>query len=274
MDATALAVDVLKQQDDKIQRDNSFPWTLLNAIGGAGIGGVGTIFLAIAAFITARNGLKQWQGNREDEQTKRDKEQERWQKAQEEERRKQDEGRFQSVVEGLGNEREEAKVGAAIMLRTFLQQGYEQFHHQTFDLAVAHLRIPRTSGPEAYSSAPPPLSQALIVIFKQAFPLVRSQNTKGPRSLDATGIQLDDAYLREADLKQVWMPQVSLRSAQLSKAKLNEAGLSGADLSRADLRWTDLTDADLFDTHLGDAILIGVSVTPFSLGPFSTKLSS
>src|SRR6266487_5169447 len=49
------------------------------------------------------------------------------------EREKRAEERFQAVVEGLGSEREEAKVGAAITLRTFLRPGYEQFYTKVFD---------------------------------------------------------------------------------------------------------------------------------------------
>jgi len=58
--------------------------------------------------------------------------------------------------------------------------------------------------------------------IKEAFPLARSQNKGGPQSLDATGIQLDSAYMREVDLKQVWMPQASLRKVDLLKANLED----------------------------------------------------
>ncbi len=56
------------------------------------------------------------------------------------------------------------------------------------------------------------LSQALILVFKEAFPLARKQiilkqNTQSPDALDAGGMQLDNAYLRRADLKQVWMSE-------------------------------------------------------------------
>ena len=72
-------------------------------------------------------GLFRWFGDRRDERVKRAEE------------------RFQSAVTGLGDEKEGAKIGAAILLRTFLRPGYEQFWLQTFDLAVANLRLPRTS---------------------------------------------------------------------------------------------------------------------------------
>src|SRR6266516_3253859 len=57
------------------------------------------------------------------------------------ERERRDEDRFQAVVAALGSDNEDAKVGAAIMLRTFLQPGYERFYRQAFYLAVAHLRL-------------------------------------------------------------------------------------------------------------------------------------
>src|SRR5205823_860630 len=78
-------------------------------------------------------------------------------KDREDERAKRAEERFQKVVEGLGSDKEGAKVGAAIMLRTFLQKGYEQFYEQVFDLAVAHLRL-RQANPK---ESPDSLNQAL-----------------------------------------------------------------------------------------------------------------
>jgi hypothetical protein len=268
VDVTAVVQDQLRQQDEKLQRDNSLPWTILNTVGGP-------ILLAFAAIVSTIIGFGQWRGNRE------------------EERRKRDEERFQDVVEGLGSEREEAKVGAAIMLRTFLRKGYEQFYRQAFDLAVAHLRLPRNSHPLEDPDGMPPsledanipspvttLSKALIVVFKESFPLVRDQNKGSPQSLDATGIQLDSAFLSEADLKQVWMPRAFLQEADLSRAnlsranligtnlvganlsganlseaKLNGASLNGADLRKADLRKADLRWADLRQAKLEGALL-------------------
>jgi len=215
--------------------------------------------------------------DRKAERERRDEEQQRWLKDQEAEREKRAEERFQSVVEGLGSEREGARVGAAITLRTFLLSGYEQFYRQVFDLVVAHLRLPRSSKLLEDENVPVPLtslSQALIVVFKEAFPLVRSQNTRSSQSLDATGIQLDNAYLREADLKQVWMPVASLRKADLKgatliranlfKTQLCEASLTGANPSEATLiranlfktwfRLANLSEANLSEANLEEAL--------------------
>src|SRR5947209_11194144 len=92
VNATAVAVDILKQQDEKLQRENTGLWSYWLTISGS-IGGLGTILVALAAFRAASRGFKQWLGNRQDEQVKRAEE------------------RFQKVVEGLGSERIEAKVG-------------------------------------------------------------------------------------------------------------------------------------------------------------------
>jgi hypothetical protein len=186
--------------------------------------------------------------------------------------------------------KEEVKIGAAILLRTFLRPGYEQFYTHTFDLAVAHLRLPRTPHPSEDPNTPLPLttlSQALIVVFKEAFPLARQRRKErllqrisrallwllqlvpaslGRRgssrarmqieqwvvlqSLDASKIHLDHAYLAEADLKQAWMVGASLRKADLSKADL-----SGANLSHAELRAASLIEADLREAYLSGANL-------------------
>jgi hypothetical protein len=146
VDATAVAGDILKQQDEQLQRANSGLWPYWLSVSGS-IGGIGAILAAVAAFIVASRGFKQWLGNRQDEQVKRAEE------------------RFQKVVEGLGSERVEAKFGAAIMLRTFLQeeQGYEQFYRQAFDLAVAHLRLRKAE----VSIPGPPNSPAPVLIVPE-----------------------------------------------------------------------------------------------------------
>lgn len=207
-----------------------------------------TLVVVIGALI----GLWRWLGDRRDEHEKR-------REDQRSEQEKRAEERFQSAVTGLGDEKEGAQVGAAILLRTFLRPGYEQFYAQTFDLAVAHLGLPRNPHPPEDPDAPLPLTtlrHALIVVFKEAFPLARSQNQGGSQSLDATGVQLDNAYLRGADLKQVWMPQAFLRKVDLSEAKLSEAKLSEAKLSGAKLNEADLSKARLNEADLSEAELI------------------
>ena len=207
------------------------------------------------------------------------------------EREKRAEERFQAVVEGLGSEREEAKVGAAITLRTFLRPGYEQFYTQVFDLAIAHLRLSRTShpseDPDGISHSPEDpntplplttLRQALIAVFKEAFPLARDSNSSSEegavqsldapgvrldpagypvypayvpmQSLDASGVRLDNAYLVGADLERVYMREGGLRKVNLRDAKLGEAYLQWADLSGAYLRRVDLRGAKLMGTDL------------------------
>ena len=211
---------------------------------------------------------KRWLDDRQAEREKRDEEQQRWLKDQEAEREKRVEERFQAVIEGLSSEREEARVGAAITLRTFLRPGYEQFYTQCFDLAVAHLRLPRTPDPPEDPNIALPLttlSQALSVVFKEVFPLARSQNQRGPQSLDAAGIQLDNAYLWMADLKQAWMPHSSLRKAELIKADLREADLYGADLRAANLRAAKLSQTQLEGADLRGAELRGERFGPANL---------
>ena len=218
------------------------------------------------------------------------------------------EERFKTAVTALGDEKEGVQLGGAILLRSFLNKDdkeiYGRYYTQIFDLAVAYLRLPRTSNPPEDPdgiphspedpNAPLPLTtlrQALIVVFKEAFPLARrsaegSDKVEGAlQYLDATGIQLDNAYLVGADLKQIWMPQVSLRYASLSTANLSTANLSranlsganlttanfsGADLSRANLTTANLTTADLSGADLSGADLSGADLTTAKL--ITTKL--
>src|SRR6266567_492161 len=209
------------------------------------------------------------------------------------ERERRDEDRFQAVVAALGSDNEDAKVGAAIMLRTFLQPGYERFYRQAFYLAVAHLRLrkPDLETIEEDPKAPvlASLNQALIVIFEEAFSRAREWVKQGspssrlqritawlkrilrrekrfdPRSLDARYIQLDRAFLWKADLEQVWMPLASLQNTDLTEAKLRGASLWRGDLSKSNLNMAnlpraDLGQADLSKAYLSEARLCGATL--------------
>jgi Pentapeptide repeats (8 copies) len=214
----------------------------------------------------------------------------RWIRDRRSEREKQAEERFKAVVEGLGSERVEAKVGAAILLRTFLRPGYEQFYSQTFDLAIAHLRLrgrhsastehlsspsssppivphkPLTQGRQSELNTPlslDPLSQTLIAVFKESFPLARSWMTKqspqespfDPLTLDAADIQLDKAYLPGTDLAHCRLPRANLRQANLGGAHLQGANLGGAHLEGTLLQGAHLQGTLLRGTLLQGALL-------------------
>ncbi len=227
-------------------------------------------------------GFWQWRVGRNDAQKKESDDQKAVQDKELEdrkaEREKRAEERFQAAVTGLGDEKEGAQIGAAILLRTFLRPGYEQFYMQTFDLAVANLRLLRIPQPPEYPTTPLPLTtlrQALIVAFRESFPLARDLLEKNDQyslpSLDATGIQLDNAYLHSADLKQAWLPQASLRKANLImanlfRANLVEANLHLAELFVADLRAATLFKANLSGAGLSEANLNGAGLSGVDLG--------
>jgi uncharacterized protein YjbI with pentapeptide repeats len=252
---TALNKEKLAQEVKQLKEQNEpdlLVWLRMNA---------SVLLSTLVVVIGALIGLGRWLGDRRDEHEKR-------REDQHSEQEKRAEERFLSTVTGLGDEKEGSRIGAAILLRTFLRPGYEQFYTQTFDLAVANLRLPRTPNRPEDSNTPLPLntlSQALIVVFKEAFPLARSQGQRSPESLDATGIQLDNAYLRGADLKQVWMPQASLRDVDLSEADLSGAKLSEADLSRSKLNKINLSGAKLNEAKLNGADLDGAKLSEADL---------
>jgi hypothetical protein len=154
VDPTMIALQKEQLTQQVRQLDNWWLYWLYNG---------STAFIAgFSAIAVASLGLYQWRGNRNAERQKEIAAQDKDLKDRQAEREKQAEERFQKVVEGLGSERTEAKVGAAITLRTFLQPGYEQrFYRQAFDLAVAHLGLRK-----AQASASNPLNSpasALII---------------------------------------------------------------------------------------------------------------
>jgi hypothetical protein len=241
---TALNKEKLAQEVEqlKVQNEpNLLEWLRTNA----------TILLVVGGGIF---GLLRYLAERRDSQK-------RFLQDRQSERDKRDEERFQSAVTELGNDKQGTRIGAAVVLRTFLKPGYERFYAQIFDLAVAHLRDPQTPLLlEDPNPAVSPLKQALTTVFKEAFPLARRPfegspqpvlgNVTGISSLDAAGIQLDNAYMREADLKQVWMPYASLQKADLKGAVLCEANLYKANLSETALTGANLSKANLIKTNL------------------------
>jgi uncharacterized protein YjbI with pentapeptide repeats len=282
-DKLAQEVQQLKEQNDatiiasnkeKLQHENDWWWNygatiLTSLISTLALAAAG-VFTVIRYFNDRRDTREKQEAeakrlaeDRNTERERRDEEQQRWLKDQEAEREKRAEERFQAAVEGLSSQREEAKIGAAILLRTFLRSGYEQFYQQVFDLAAANLRLPRSSTSSEYEDTPLPLtilSQALVIVFKEALPLARRQASgshssfvKGIPSLDATGIQLDNAYLREADLEQGRMPEASLRKANLKGATLSGADLFKAKLCEATLTGANLSNASLMRANLFNA---------------------
>lgn len=224
---TELNKEKLAQEVQQLKNQNApdlFGWIRTNA---AIL--VSTLVVVIGGLI----GLFRWFGDRRDERDKRAEE------------------RFQAAVTGLGDEKEGARVGAAILLRTFLRPGYEQFYSQTFDLAVANLRLrhldPDT--PEPLTS----LSQALILVFKESFPLAREALKQFPQFLDASCTQLDNAHLADADMQYAWLPEASLRNAALRRTDFRNAALYKANLSQADLKEAILTKTILYKANLVSA---------------------
>ena len=293
---TALNKEKLAQEVQQLKNQNEpdpFGWLRTNA---------SILLSTLVVVIGALFGFWRWRVGRRD--------------AQDKDLKAQAEERFKTAVAALGDEKEGTQVGGAILLRSFLnkddKKSYERFYTQVFDLAVAYLRLPRTPLPSEDPDGmphspedpdnPPPLtmlSQALITVFKESFPLARDRlKEENPQfhlqSLDASLIQLDNAYLVGADLKQVWMPlasvrRVNLREADLSgaylwgtdlgranlpRANLTGANLTGANLWRADLRLADLGGADLGGAHLGGAHLDRVDLRRADLRRASLRLAS
>src|SRR6266702_444019 len=145
--ATAVAGATSEQELEKLRLGNNWFWSNASAL-------ISTAISAVVAGIVAIFGLIKWFGDRSAERERRREEQDRWldyrvaerEKRKEEqdrwlvdqkvEREKRSEERFQLVIERLCGENPAAKVGAAIMLRTFLGPDYERFYGQVFDLAV------------------------------------------------------------------------------------------------------------------------------------------
>ena len=284
---TALNKEKLTQEVNQLRNQNNWWWNFSTAF-----------ITATAAILGIAIGIYQWWRNysttldkdriaRQDAQDKdriarqdaQDKDRIARQDAQDkdlkdrqDERAKQAEERFQKVVDGLGSDKEQMRIGAAILLHTFLQPDYEQFYKQAFELAVANLRLQPPL--EDVTQPPSSLNQALVAILRDVFPDLRKSLMEQykekdylnwdivSRVLDAGYVKLDKAYLYDAHLEQIFMPDAFLQyailqGAHLFGAYLKNAHLGNADLSGADLMNTDLSGADLSGADLTFANLSG-----------------
>jgi uncharacterized protein YjbI with pentapeptide repeats len=191
------------------------------------------IIAALATLLTASIAFGQWLRSQTDARNKDSKDQA--------------EQRFQKVVEGLGSDKDQARIGGVILLHTFLEPGYEQFYVQIFNLAVAYLRLQRQ--PDAsHKNQLDALNQALIDVLKASLPKARDHYTQSEYrylKLDARGIRLEHANLREANLGEIWMTKGSLQNAVLESADFSGGWLEMVDFSNANLTDADLTNANL-----------------------------
>ena len=234
-------------EKEKLEHDNDWLWNF-----GA------TLLSTLALVIAGVFGIVRWFGDRQAEREKQQEAEKRLREERRVEQEKRDEERFQTIVAGLGSANSAAQVGAAILLRTFLQPGYEKFYSQVFDLAVVYLRLRHVDpqAPEPLDS----LSQALITVFKESFPLARDYLQQSPQFLDATYIQLDNALLKEADLQYIYMPEAYLREANIRGINLRGAEIRGTDFFNTSLHGANLSEAIVFNASLRKARLNGANL--------------
>lgn len=255
----------------------------------------GGLLSAGTALLLLGWGVVQWKGNRSDEQDKRSQDQRerladilRGERERLEDRRQEREKRtdelFQKVLEGLGGGQPQMQVQSAVMLRSFLREGYERLYTQVFHLAVGYLRMRSTSDNPDKREPLTPLDQALITVLRESYPRsrdlsvemeVRRQLIEGgseddaiefqvetytlrptpegpyrgnPIQIDATRINLHNADLGDADLAHINMADARLNFSKLRK--LDDSDLKGANLHRADLQAASLHRAILVGTDL------------------------
>jgi Pentapeptide repeats (8 copies) len=249
---TALNKEKLEQEVQQLKKQNEpdlLGWIQTNSIL------LSTLVVVIGGLI----GYLRWYADRRDEREKRVEE------------------LFQAAVTGLGDEKEGAKIGAAILLRSFLGRGYERYYTQVFDLAAANLRLPRTTHPPKNpntltlpnTGTPPPpevptaLSHALMVLFVEAFPLAREQALKQEKETSAA--KPASKVVKSAKGVEVIIPLkeiqslsargVCLDNGYLWYADLKQVWMADAFLRGTDLMGADLSEAILYGAHLEEAYL-------------------
>ena len=197
--------------------------------------------------------------------------------------------RFEEIVRGLGGDREQQQVSSALLLPTFLDSRYKRFYAQVFNLAAGNLRSSALSAAsdskdhsrnEPNQSSPNPLKQALANVLRESYPLARkrvvhpglvalvrqrltpqderderNERQKIDSDLNATGVNLDGAFLAGADLRMGSWREALFREARLRAVDLSSAVLEGADFSRAEMNAAVLSGANLADATFTEADL-------------------
>jgi uncharacterized protein YjbI with pentapeptide repeats len=216
-------VNLLRRSDDQ----NLHDWLGANVNGL--VASIGTIVVGLFA-------VYRYFKDREDAREKRAEEDRDQLASQAAERVQRAEERFHRVVQGLGADQLSARIGAAVTLRSFLQQEDKQFYSQVFDLAAAHLRF--VTGDENTI-----LRQELATVFRDAYPLARGQVEFEPddaeRSYD-DAIALQISYERldgsSANMQGTSNWGADYRYGSLKNANFEQASITEADFSGGDLR--------------------------------------
>jgi uncharacterized protein YjbI with pentapeptide repeats len=282
VDPTMIALQEaqLKQQIIQLQLQNdrsisAWIWSSIATLGTVVAALLAVVGVSLSIGATLNKDRTARQDAQDKDRTARQDAQDKDRKDRQDERAKQAEERFQKVVDGLGSDKEQLRIGAAIILHTFVQPDYQQFYKQAFELAVANLRLQQPL--VTFDQPPSSLNQALAVILRDVYSvLYKSLQEKYKvkdylswdiitQALDAGYVKLDKTILYDVHWEQIYMPQVYLQyailqSAHLTGAYLQNAHLMNTDFSAADLTNADLTNADLTNANLTFADFSGATL--------------
>jgi hypothetical protein len=177
-------------------------------------------------------------------------------------RMEREEVRFSETVQRLGSDSEQQRMGAAVLLPSFLRPGYDRFYNQVFNLASGNLRLQEN---EEGSANLTPFRQALGNVFRESFARARSLLPASTDSdlpspdieteLNSSYVNLREAYLVGADLRECWLYKARLDGAIVRAAHLRRANLEGAILTECDLEDADLSSANLLNAVFDNADL-------------------
>jgi hypothetical protein len=239
---------------------------------------------ALGAFGVALFAIFKYTKDRNDAREKQQEENKRRIEDRQAEREQHSEERFQAVVEGLSSDRVEAQIGAAVTLRIFLQANEERFYQPVFDLAAAHLRLPKP--PERAQEAADALTSVLATVLVESFPLARGElatEEEKPKNwelarpiwhvhryLDAKnivvpGVTISAVDLRYATLDGAILSSTTMSGSDLSGAHMDHANFSNAYLLNAKLTGAQCSNATFTGAYLGNADLTGANLTGANL---------
>jgi uncharacterized protein YjbI with pentapeptide repeats len=207
----------------------------------ASIAGVALLAPLIGVFTVVAAGVQQMEKQREEREADR-------RQAERESMRRFD-ARFAEALKACAATGAETRIGAAAELMSFLREENTGFHQQTYDVALAHLKLSR--GREGGGTAEPVVTRAFGQVLQQAAHLVLPELCRPSSERERRlGVDYRDAALDGLDLSRLELAEADLTGTCLVRAHLDDACLWRAHGQNTELRGASLRYANLEEVVL------------------------
>ncbi|MDC0833037.1 Pentapeptide repeat family protein [Geitlerinema sp. FC II] len=184
-----------------------------------------------------------------------------------EERKNKEDERFESIVKSLGSEHLQERIGAAVLLPTFLRPKYERFYIQVFNLAAGNLKAFKiiyqtreNDRTDSQNNSLDPLEPILANVLRESYPQARDTLFFCPhlKARQLWTYWLSKKYFWNRILHKIKAIKISDEDClEMVRSQLNATAvqLDESYLSNADLRYIWLRHASLQKATLSNCVL-------------------